>query len=157
MIYNNDEMNFFNNGRGGIDSGLWRPPIPANEQSKFNSWTSQSNKNPMWNTGMRQTPNLTSAPNHDKLNGLPTWNDPADSINGLATEFSGFGIYDKVEFPNSNGTIQWGQSEINQATPWDLDATPFNGGNLGLINGNSSQMVENGMNQWKSQMNSDCM
>uniref|UniRef100_A0A914DZD5 Uncharacterized protein n=1 Tax=Acrobeloides nanus TaxID=290746 RepID=A0A914DZD5_9BILA len=157
MIYNNDEMSFFNNGRGGIDSGLWRPPIPANEQSKFNSWTSQSNKNPMWNTGMRQTPNLTSAQNHDKLNGLPTWNDPADSINGLATEFSGFGIYDKVEFPNSNGTIQWGQSEINQATPWDIDATPFNGGNLGLINGNSSQMVENSMNQWKSQMNSDFM
>ena len=35
MIYNNDEMSFFNNGRGGIDSGLWRPPIPANEQVLF--------------------------------------------------------------------------------------------------------------------------
>lgn len=84
---------------------------------------------------MRQTPTLGNAQNHGNnpkitktLRRLDkSWNDGIhgpDPMSGLGQDFMSFGINDN----NPTGN-QWGQAEVNQTVPWDIDAVAFNGAN----------------------------
>jgi len=171
----NDEYNFGPPSGSSLDANVWKPHPPdlSNHNSKLNTWAppgTRGNKEfvyddasakAAWNGGR---PGSTLG--GDKPIGAPqnAWGPPGEQLaNDLALdqEFLQMNISGKPQdgFGQPAGP-QWGRQEVNQSTPWDVDANgamgrpPFGGpegipppGRGGFIQ--QPMHFDNGNNQWR--------
>uniref|UniRef100_A0AC34QX55 Uncharacterized protein n=1 Tax=Panagrolaimus sp. JU765 TaxID=591449 RepID=A0AC34QX55_9BILA len=138
-----DESSVFGTPSGSVDASVWKPHPShdlSNHNSKLNTWAPPGTRNKdfvyddasakaAWNSG-RSGANIGG----DKPL-VNAWGPPELVSNDLAleTELMQMSIGKPPEqYVGHGGPPQWGRQEVNQATPWDVDANgmarpPFGG------------------------------